>query len=264
MSNETSTHAEPDADSEKLSKLRRLNLIATVFFAAQVIVLLLISEPARLPVVGSFLTDAPGSGMYGTKELFDLRIDILVALFLALAAVDHFAVGSFARGWYERNVVRGINPARWLEYSVSASIMVVLIAMLAGASDVVALLAIFGVNASMILFGLVMEKANLGRDEVEWSPFIYGCVAGAVPWIAIAIQLGLAQSEGDGVPGFVYGIFVSLFVLFSGFAVNMWLGYRANGRWKDPLFVERAYIVLSFVAKTALAWQVYQGALAGS
>jgi hypothetical protein len=251
-------------NTTKLNRLRRLNLIATVFFAAQVVLILVLAGPAKLPVLGSFLTDAPGTGQYGSTTLFDLRIDIMVALFLGLAAIDHLAVGSFARGWYERNIVRGINPARWWEYSISASIMVVLISMLAGVSDVVALIALFGVNASMILLGLVMERANLGRDEVDWSPFIYGCVAGAVPWIAIAIQLALSQNEGDGVPGFVYGIFVSLFILFNGFAVNMWLGYRANGRWKDPLFVERSYIVLSLVAKTLLAWQVYSGALAGS
>jgi hypothetical protein len=250
--------------ASKLHRLRRLNLIATVFFAAQVVVILALAGPATLPVLGSFLTDAPGSGQYGSTNLFDLRIDVMVALFLALAAIDHFAVGTFARGWYERNIQRGINPARWWEYSISASIMVVLIAMLAGVSDAVALLALFGVNAAMILFGLAMERANLGRAEVDWSAFIYGCMVGAVPWIAIAIQLALSQNEGDGVPGFVYGIFVSLFILFNGFAVNMWLGYRANGRWKDPLFVERSYIVLSFVAKTLLAWQVYSGALAGS
>jgi hypothetical protein len=262
-----STQKDPGASESvdgRLSRLRRLNLIATVFFAAQVLVLLLISEPAKLPVVGSFLTDAPGTGQYGMKTLFDLRIDLVVAAFLVLAAVDHFAVGSFARRWYEGNIQRGINPARWWEYSISASLMVVLIAMLAGASDVVALLALFGVNAAMILFGLVMERANLDREKVDWSPFIYGCVVGAVPWVGVAVQLAQAQSEGDGVPGFVYGIFVSLFILFNGFAVNMWLAYRGNGRWADPLFAERAYIILSFVAKTALAWQVYQGALAGS
>lgn len=265
MTTETSAATEANTDPEKLSKLRRLNLIATVFFAVQVVILLLISEPAKLPVIGSFLTDAPGSGMYGTKDIFDLRIDILVALFLAFAAVDHFAVGTFARNWYEKNISRGMNPARWWEYSISASIMIVIIAMLSGVSDVVALLAIFAVNSSMILFGLVMERANLGRDEVDWSPFIYGCVVGAVPWIAIVIQFILAGGQGsEGVPPFVYIIFVSLFILFNGFAVNMWLGYRANGRWSDPLFVERVYIILSFTAKTVLAWQVYQGALAGS
>lgn len=258
------TRTEGTEQAVKLSRLRRLNLIATVFFAAQVVLILVLAGPATLPVIGSFLTDAPGSGQYGSDELFGLRIDVMVALFLGLAAVDHFAVGSFARGWYEKNILRGINPARWWEYSISASIMVVLIAMLAGVSDAVALLALFGVNASMILFGLVMERANLGREEVDWSPFIYGCVAGAVPWIAIAVQLALSQNEGDGVPGFVYGIFVSLFILFNGFALNMWLGYRARGRWADPLFVERSYIVLSLSAKTILAWQVYQGALAGA
>ncbi len=260
----TSAGIEPQRDDEKLSKLRRLNLIATVFFAAQVVILLLISEPARLPVDGSFLTDAPGSGMFGTTDIFDLRIDLVVALFLLLAAIDHFAVGTFARRWYENNITRGMNPARWWEYSISASLMVVLIAMLAGVSNVIALFALFGVNAAMILFGLVMERANLGREKVDWSPFIYGCVVGAVPWIAIAYQFILSDANGGDAPVFVYIIFVTLFVLFNGFAVNMWLGYRANGRWKDPLFVERVYIILSFVAKTALAWQVYQGALAGA
>lgn len=268
MSLEKSEHASagagPQRDEGKLARLRRLNLIATAFFAAQVVILLIIAKPAELPVIGSFLAGAPGSGMYGSTDIFDLRIDLVVALFLALAAVDHFSVGTFARRWYENNVTRGINPARWWEYSISASLMVVLIAMLSGVNNPVALIALFGANSAMILFGLVMERTNLGRQTVDWSPFVYGCVIGAVPWIAIALQFVLADSNGGGAPGFVYVIFVSLFILFNGFAVNMWLGYRANGRWMDPLFVERAYVVLSFVAKTALAWQVYGGALAGS
>ncbi|MBK5111306.1 MAG: heliorhodopsin HeR [Thermoleophilia bacterium] len=249
--------------SAKLARLRRLNLAATLFFGIQVVLLLILSDPVTLPVFGSFLTAAPGSDQFGTKDLFDLRVDLLVALFLALALIDHLFVATLGRRNYESNVVRGINPVRWIEYSISASIMVVLIAMLSGASDVVALLMMFGANAAMILFGLVMERTNLGREEVDWSPFVYGCLIGAVPWIGIAIQFMLSESDGS-VPGFVYGIFVSLFILFNGFAVNMWLGYRGKGRWNDPLFVELVYVILSLTAKTALAWQVYSGALAGS
>ncbi len=58
-------------------------------------------------------------------------------------------------------------------------------------------------------------------------------------------------------------IFVSLFVLFNSFAANMGLQYRGRGRWADPVFAERVYLFLSLVAKSALAWQVYAGALAG-
>lgn len=250
-------------DSARIGRLRRLNLAATIFFGVQVALLLILSDPVTLPVIGSFLTAAPGSDQFGSRDLFDLRVDLLVALFLALALIDHLFVATIGRKRYEANVARGINPARWWEYSVSASIMVVLIAMLSGASDVVALLMMFGANAAMILFGLVMERTNLGREEVDWSPFVYGCLIGAVPWIGIAIQFMLSESDGS-VPGFVYGIFVSLFILFNGFAVNMWLGYRGKGRWNDPLFVELVYVILSLTAKTALAWQVYSGALAGS
>ena len=163
--------------------------------------------------------------------------------------------------WYERNLAQQMNPARWWEYSVSASLMVVLIAMLTGLRDVGALIALFGVNAAMILFGLVMERVNRPGLPVDWRPFVYGSIVGAVPWVAIGIQLGHAEAEAD-VPGFVIGIFVSLFVLFFSFAVNMALQYLRIRPWRDYRFGERVYLVLSLVAKSALAWQVFAGALA--
>ena len=226
--------------------------------------LLVLADPVSLPVTGSFLAGPPGGGEYGSTGLFDLRIDLLVALFLALAAFDHLAVGTFIRRRYESNVERGRNPFRWYEYSVSASVMIVLIAMLTGVQDAVALLALFGANAAMIFFGLVMERANQETGPTDWSPFVYGCVIGAVPWIGIVLQFVLAETNSGAVPGFVYGIFFSLFLLFNCFAVNMWLTFRGRGRWQDPLFAERVYVWLSITAKTALAWQVYSGALAGS
>jgi hypothetical protein len=245
--------------------LRRLNLVVGIAHAAQAVAILALAGAATLPVDVTYLLGPPGGGEFGgPAKLFDLRIDVAVALFLLLAAVDHLTVATpKVRGWYERNVAAGINPARWWEYSVSASLMVVLIAMLAGITEATALIALFGVNAAMILFGLAMERANIDRQAVDWRPFVYGCIAGAVPWTAIGVQLAVSQTEGNGVPGFVFAIFVTLFLLFNSFALNMWLQYRGRGRWADPLFAERVYLVLSLVAKSALAWQVYAGALAG-
>jgi Heliorhodopsin len=248
-----------------LMRLRRWNLSVGALHAVQAATILIIATAASLPVTVTYLTGPPGTGDYGgPASLLDLRIDLAVAIFLLLAAVDHLSVATWARGWYERQVARGINPARWWEYSVSASLMIVLIAMLAGVREATALVALFGVNAAMILFGLGMERANVGRERVDWRPFVYGCIVGAVPWIAIALQIAAAEGEGAGVPGFVVAIFVTLLLLFNSFAVNMWLQYRRIGRWADPLFAERAYLILSLVAKSALAWQVYAGALAAN
>ena len=248
------------------ARLRRWNVAVGGLHAVQAALILALASDAALPVTSSYMTGPPGSGQRtGGEVLFDLAFGPAVAAFLLLAAVDHLLMAvPRVNAWYRRNLARGINPARWWEYSVSASLMVVLIAMLTGISEITALIAIFGVNAAMILFGLAMERVNARGGPVEWRPFVYGCVAGAVPWAAIAFQLVRSETgTGGDVPGFVFGIFVSLFVLFNSFAVNMWLQYRRRGRWRDPLFAERAYLVLSLAAKSALAWQVYAGALAG-
>ena len=266
VSSPASTASPVPAVAGPAQRLVRLNVIVGLAHLAQAILILAIARPASLPVNVRYMTGPPGADQYGgPAQLFDLRIDLAVAAFLLLAAADHLMVASpRVRPWYLANVSRGVNPARWWEYSISASIMVVLIAMLAGVTDAVALIALFGVNASMILFGLVMERVNAGRAQVDWRPFIYGCFAGAVPWVAIGVQLGVSQANSRGVPGFVFAIFVTLFLLFNSFAVNMWLQYRGRGRWARPEFAERVYLILSLVAKSALAWQVYAGALAGS
>jgi hypothetical protein len=187
-------------------------------------------------------------------------------VFLLLAAIDHLLMA--APGvwpWYRDNVSRQINKARWWEYSISASVMIALIALVTGVSDVGAIVAIVGVNAAMIFFGLVMEMVNRPGQPVTWTPFVLGCIAGAVPWVVIAIQIvgAEARADGDGIPTFVYGIIVSLFLLFNSFAVNMVLQYRRVGPWRDYIFGEKAYIVLSLTAKSALAWQIFANTLVG-
>ena len=47
------------------------------------------------------------------------------------------------------------------------------------------------------------------------------------------------------------------------FALNQWLQYRRVGRWSSYAWGEKVYLVLSLVAKSALAWQIFGGSLAG-
>jgi hypothetical protein len=114
----------------------------------------------------------------------------------------------------------------------------------------------------MILFGWLQEKyAKPGSGDL--LPFYFGCIAGIVPWIMIAINtLSPNGPTESATPGFVYGIVISLFVLFNSFALVQWKQYKAQGKWANYLYGERAYIVLILVAKSALAWQIFSGALA--
>ena len=242
-------------------RLRRLNLTIGFAHALQAMAMILLSNEVSLPVTAAFATGPPGQPAQAPamEELFRYPLAIGVALFSLLSAAFHLSVASpwgFPR--YRRELAAARNRFRWVEYSLSASLMVVLIAGITGVTDVAALTALFGVNAAMILFGWLMETTSPSRPARDWSPFVFGCIAGAFPWVAILVYL---VGAGGDVPGFVYGIYVSLFVLFNCFAVNQWLQYRARGRWADYLHGERVYVWLSLTAKSLLAWQVFANIL---
>jgi Heliorhodopsin len=249
--------------------LRRWNATLAGLHAIQGAIILAISfakDPlVSAPVVSSYLSfdTATSTLVPAQRAMFDLPIGPAVALFFFLSAIAHFMVAFPARAWYERSLARGINPARWIEYALSSSVMIVVIATLSGIQEIGTLVAIFGINAAMNLFGWSMELANEGRTKVQWSHYIFGCIAGIVPWIVVFIALWTAATEPGAaeIPGFVIAIFVSLFISFNVFAFNMILQYRKTGRWADYLYGERVYMFLSLFAKTILAWQVFAGTL---
>ncbi|MEO6124140.1 MAG: heliorhodopsin HeR [Ilumatobacteraceae bacterium] len=252
---------ESDVPSASTRRLRRLNLGAGILHAIQGAAMLALSNGLKLPVSATYATAQPGQSLDASRlsTLFSYRLGPAVAAFSLLSAAFHLLVASpwgFPR--YLRELAAKRNRFRWVEYSLSASLMIVLIAGITGITDVAALIALFGVNASMILFGWLMETTSTPGERVNWTPFVFGSVAGTVPWIAIAIYLAGA---GDGMPSFVYGIFVSIFVLFNCFAINQLLQYRAHGAWRDYLHGERVYIILSLVAKSLLAWQIFANVL---
>jgi hypothetical protein len=250
------------ASDRRLGRLRWYNLAMGLAHAVQGAAILLLGNDFSLPVVGTFLEGPPGSTAPPPTLLFEVPMAPAVAAFFFLSALAHLvlaAPGGYP--WYAANLRRSRNYARWIEYSLSSSLMIVLIALITGISDAAALVALFGVNASMILFGLLMEHyESPGRPD--WLAFVFGSLAGLVPWIAIGIYLFSPGSPGEP-PGFVYAIFVSLFLFFNSFAVNMVLQYKRVGPWRDYLFGEAVYVLLSLTAKSALAWQVFAATLAG-
>ena len=245
-----------------VERLRPYNLAAACLHLAQAVLIVVLANSFSLPVRATYMTGPPGPGV-GRQSvvLFNLGFAPAIAAFFLLSAVAHlFVVGP---GWssYKANLLLGRNPYRWIEYSMSSSIMIVLIAMLVGISDIAALIALVGVNASMIGFGWMQERYE--RPGSGLGPFWIGCLAGIVPWIAIGIYL-IGPGTSAHPPAFVYGIFFSLFVFFNCFAINQWLQYKKVGRWADYLFGERVYVTLSLVAKSLLAWQIFASTLASS
>jgi hypothetical protein len=239
----------------RLGRLRTWNIVVGLILAVQAVMIGVLTNNFSLPVTATFMSGPPGTApeLY---HLFNISTGWGVFTFLTISAAALLIIASpMVFPWYKRNLLENRNYGRWIEYFFSSSIMIVLISQICGISDIAALLAIFGINASMILFGALQEKYEK-PGKPSWLPFWFGSFAGIIPWVAIVIYV-VAPGLSVSPPGFVYGIIVSLFVFFNCFAVNMILQYKQVGPWRDYLFGEKVYIILSLTAKALLAWQVF-------
>lgn len=245
------------------TKLRKFNVIMAVLHAVQGVLVLALSRSFDLPISGSYLAFNQQTQRLepAAEGLFNLSLPMLVATFFFLSALAHIVIATVYFRWYERNLKRGVNKARWIEYAASASTMMVAISLLVGVYDVSSLGMIFALTAIMNLMGLVMEVHNQTTKKTNWLSYGIGCFSGAVPWLVIALYMWIGAQNGSSAPAFVYWIFVSIFIFFNCFAVNMFLQYKKIGPWRNYLYGERVYIILSLIAKSLLAWQVFAGTL---
>lgn len=146
--------------AERLASLRRWNLGLAALHTFQAALILLLAGDFVIEVVSTFPEGPPGTRVPTAEPLFDVQIGAAIALFLALAAIDHLLTAAVARRMYEADLRRGINRFRWVEYSVSATIMVLLIGFYSGITNITPVIAVAGANVAMILFGWLQERMN--------------------------------------------------------------------------------------------------------
>jgi hypothetical protein len=265
MTTATATaHRVPVSDA-KLKGLRRFNAVMGLLHLVQGVLMIAVSNDTTYPIFTNYLSFDPATFTLtpDPQLLYELPFGPAVAAFLLISAVAHGYLATIGFERYARDLRNGMNPVRFYEYALSSSLMIVLIGMLTGLWDLGAILLIFTLNATMNLFGIMMEKHNFFTKRVDWTAFVYGCVAGFVPWVVVFLYFYGAVNSGDqGPPAFVYVIIPTLFVFFNIFAVNMVLQYAKVGPWRDYVYGERVYIILSLAAKSVLCWMIWTGTLA--
>lgn len=171
---------------------------------------------------------------------------------------------------------------RFVEYSISASLMMVCIAIISGISDIYAVVGIFFLTSVTMGFGLISEyllsiytdskDINLKKDI--WRLAVCSHLTGWVSMLAaygqvFAIFATSLDRSNEPAPWFVYVIVIGLFLLFNIFGfIQLWqmcfkLKCCSCGTKKkddDKIFnirIESWYVLNSLVSKTLLGWLIY-------
>jgi hypothetical protein len=253
----------------ELLHLHRWNRWFAIAHAVEGIIIFLFAAAYSAPVFVNYLAVDPiNSAATGhtvlstaTRQLFNVSIPGLIAIFFLVTAFAHALLVTVYRKRYETELSQGINTVRWLEYAITAGLMLTIIALLSGVYDFATLIAIFGFMVIMCLLGLVTELTSKASHP-NWPAYWSGAVAGFAPWLIIALYVFDASYYGMAhIPTYVYWIYATMFVCTVGFALNMYLHYKKHGKWVSYVYTERCFMVLSLVTKSLLAWQIFVGVL---
>jgi len=256
-------------------KLKGLHFGAGVLHLGQSVALFVLGSltKSELQVRITYPTGPPGTTTYALRTL-PVILDYMSAVFFLLASLQH-AITVYRWPAYLKMIeTEKRNSWRWMEYSISSTIMVLIIAILCGVQELSALIAIAGCNVAMILFGDLsgrFQRKEKGDDQRSfWSrivnpsnrelSFWYGTIIGLFPWICIFMQFGLNASVSSP-PALVWAITISIIGLFFCFAGVEWALIQDSKYLKRlsnssiEFNAEMVYVILSITAKTALGWQ---------
>lgn len=185
---------------------------------------------------------------------------MLIFSFSLISSIFHF-LAVMLRDYYISNIEKGQNILRWVEYSISAPIMIIIIALLNGVTSLQTLLLIFFTTSTIMLLGYITEL--LDSDEYSYFKFVphlVGWIPYMIVWTVIFITFGTSVVNSPSKPpNFVYAIVFTLFFLFTTFGINQLL-YLAK-LIKSYETSEIIYISLSFISKFVLSWMLFFGML---
>eukprot|EP00276_Gloeochaete_wittrockiana_P008621 CAMPEP_0184645900 /NCGR_PEP_ID=MMETSP0308-20130426/2494_1 /TAXON_ID=38269 /ORGANISM="Gloeochaete witrockiana, Strain SAG 46.84" /LENGTH=273 /DNA_ID=CAMNT_0027075389 /DNA_START=127 /DNA_END=945 /DNA_ORIENTATION=- len=255
------TYVIEELSPQRARSLRIWNGIAAAF---QLITGVAIAIVTKKNITYPWYVNFPGNfternGTFGVpipKQVASISVGYLSAAFLLLSFLDHFLVilpGVNAA--YNKFIARNVNPFRWLEYSFSASLMHVEIAMLSGITDIHILWSIFGLCWIVMVLGYIFEVENGNRrgKSKNWFSYWIAFVPHMWNWAIILCYFFTIVRRGSP-PAFVWAIIFVLFILDATFAVIFGLQWAEVGKFKDYVFGEYGFIILSFTAKQLLAW----------
>ena len=219
---------------------------------------------------GDFCISTVTSPVYCDDDYcYGINIGLLIISFHALSFVFQLSAeltnscGPILYYKYDDMIASNKNPLRFIEYSISASIMLIAIAVLNGVTDINLLISIAVLTASCQLCGLAVEFIHERSIKVllhciGWLQF---CWAYGIIFHAFFRSISSANDSGNiGPPSFVYVIVIVLFLLYASFGFVQLVEVIQDGDF-NRYTKEKCYVVLSLTAKLILGWMIFSNVL---
>ena len=216
----------------------------------------------------------------------DIDSRVLIIIFHFLSAFFQFLAAMDGNMYYE-NILQGhVNIGHFVEYSLSASIMIVAMCGQLELTDIYLILSITANCWGCMIFGLLAElmfERNINiiydKNKVDayWVAHFAGWVLILVMFVGVTSNIDVINrctpsTSAVKIPQWVLGIVYTELFLFGCFGIVQGVSFYVRGnlsglsdgksmkrREQLATYTEASYIILSFTAKTILGWGIIFG-----
>jgi len=205
------------------------------------------------------------------KSLYIQSIPFWLMTFFAITTFAHtlYATDFFGTGRYSFVVSQGWNPYRWIEYGITASIMIMILCFLDGVRDVAAVYPIVVSMAVVMGQGWIVEN-QLKQSIPDWQTITASTLFGWVLLVTAFAVLGYTMTTilldalryDPKVPVWIPLLVLVEFINFGLFGVQQLKHINMVKKGvADFMKIESGYIKLSLTAKLTLAGFLCYGLL---
>jgi hypothetical protein len=201
-------------------------------------------------------------GEHFAEKVVDSNERLIISMiigFVFITALFH-AFYAFSGKYYTSMINRGNNWVRWVEYAITATLMLVILALLTGVKEMHTIVMFIVGAIAIMLLGDAIEKALIASGKMSgMSATLSAWIILVGIFVVLIRTYILAAEDSDSIPWFVpYILFITLafYASFGGVQLAHQIGLYKKGGYKS---VEKTYITLSFISKAALALLVTGG-----
>lgn len=203
-------------------------------------------------VNGSFLRPTPKT-LFTTSVLTPLVAVEFITAFFHLVYIAHLRSNAF-RAWVRDTVGGGgLNPLRWVEYAITATLLSVFGNLNIGLNSFPLFLTGISSGVALQIIGFVIEMLdkNNARDAYLFSLLWTQGTLLNITHVGVLLYQLFASKTHTTI--FYYNV-LPFAILFNTFGFVARASFRKWRRFADDVYTERAYIILSLSTKVAVFW----------
>lgn len=190
----------------------------------------------------------------GSQSVIDVQVRCMLAVILALSIVVPYLYIAKIQKQHKKQLKNRVMPLRWLDLAISSALMMQVIAILSGVTDILTLKMIAILMVITGFLGWLAERQATEAKKLVLPTFIAGVVAGSYPWILIAgYAIATPLLAAVRAPWYVYALYAASLSSFVLIAINQYRYNQKYKQWKDYIYTEQNYAAISLLSKTAFA-----------